>query len=62
MTIPDNQSIMLPILRLLGDRKEHHPREVVDTIAQCMIDTNVGVTTVSNYEVKKLDLDYFTEG
>jgi restriction system protein len=33
-----------------------------ETLAQYMIDYNVGVTTVSNYEVKKLDLDYFTEG
>jgi restriction system protein len=33
-----------------------------ETLAQYMIDYNVGVTTVSNYEIKKLDLDYFTEG
>jgi len=32
-----------------------------DTLVQYMIDHNVGVTTSVNYEVKKIDLDYFTE-
>jgi len=26
-----------------------------------MIDYNLGVTPVSNYEIKKMDLDYFIE-
>ncbi|MEZ4525936.1 MAG: restriction endonuclease [Desulfobacterales bacterium] len=30
-------------------------------LAQYMIDFNVGVTTVSTYEIKKLDSDYFTD-
>jgi restriction system protein len=30
-------------------------------LAQLMIDNNVGVTTVANYELKKIDSDYFTE-
>jgi restriction system protein len=32
-----------------------------DQLAQYMIDNNVGVSTVAIYEVKKLDLDYFTD-
>jgi restriction system protein len=30
-------------------------------LAQLMIDFNVGVSSVSSYEIKKLDNDYFTE-
>lgn len=29
------------------------------TLARLMIDFGVGVTTVSSYDVKKLDTDYF---
>jgi restriction system protein len=32
-----------------------------ETLVQYMIDHNIGVTPFNNYEVKKLDLDYFTE-
>jgi restriction system protein len=32
-----------------------------DTLVQHMIDHNVGATPSVNYEVKKIDLDYFTE-
>lgn len=32
------------------------------TLAQLMIDHNVGVTLLTSYEIKKIDLDYFTEG
>jgi len=32
-----------------------------ETLVQHMIDHNVGVTPSVNYEVKKIDLDYFTE-
>ncbi|MEH2085245.1 restriction endonuclease [Nostoc sp.] len=31
-------------------------------LAQLMIDNNVGVSTVSVYEIKKIDSDYFTDG
>lgn len=31
-----------------------------DQLAQLLIDNNVGVSTVQNYEVKRLDSDYFT--
>ncbi len=33
MTIPDYQSMMLPLLELLKDKKEHSLREVIDTLA-----------------------------
>lgn len=32
-----------------------------DQLAQYMIDYNIGVTTVSNYEMKKIDMDYFID-
>ena len=32
-----------------------------ETLAQMMIDHNVGVSTVGSYEVKKVDSDYFSE-
>ncbi len=32
-----------------------------DTLAQLMIDYNVGVTPVAVYEIKRIDSDYFTE-
>jgi len=32
-----------------------------ETLAQMMIDYNVGVSTVATYEVKKIDSDYFSE-
>ncbi|MBE2220858.1 MAG: restriction endonuclease [Anaerolineae bacterium] len=32
-----------------------------DTLSQLMIDYNVGVNTVASYDLKRIDLDYFTE-
>ena len=32
-----------------------------ESLAQMMIDHNVGVSTVGTYEVKKIDSDYFSE-
>jgi restriction system protein len=32
-----------------------------ETLAQLMIDHNVGVANVSTYEIKRVDLDYFTD-
>ncbi len=32
-----------------------------DQLTEYMIDFNVGVTTTSKYELKKIDLDYFVE-
>ncbi len=32
-----------------------------ETLAQLMIDHNVGVSTIATYELKKIDTDYFTE-
>ena len=33
MTIPDYQTIMLPLLKIAGDKKEHSIREAIDYIA-----------------------------
>lgn len=32
-----------------------------ETLAQLMIDYNVGVNSIASYELKRIDLDYFTE-
>ena len=32
-----------------------------ESLAQLMIDHNVGVTNVASYEIKRIDSDYFTE-
>ncbi|HHV61982.1 MAG TPA: restriction endonuclease [Firmicutes bacterium] len=32
-----------------------------ETLAQLMIDYNVGVSTVASYEIKRIDLDYFAD-
>lgn len=32
-----------------------------DQLAQLMIDNNIGVSPLVNYEIKKIDIDYFTE-
>jgi len=34
MAIPDYETIMLPLLKLTGDRKEHSGRETIDALAQ----------------------------
>ena len=76
MAIPGFQSLMLPILHLSGDQKEHSLREAKEfasridnkiilidgsTLSQLMIDYNVGVNLVAAYELKRLDSDYFEE-
>ena len=51
-------------------KEAHDYEERIDTkivlidgeqLAQLMIDNNVGVTPVQNYEIKRIDSDYFTE-
>lgn len=34
MSIPDYQSVMLPLLKIAADGKDHHIREAIDTLAQ----------------------------
>ena len=34
MAIPDYQSLMLPLLRFLGDKKERSMRETIDALAK----------------------------
>ncbi|MHC1729691.1 MAG: restriction endonuclease [Syntrophobacteraceae bacterium] len=52
-----------------GDAKEYAARiemKVVlingETLAQLMIDHNVGVSTAASYELKRIDSDYFSDG
>jgi len=33
MAVPDFQSIMLPLLKLIGDKKEHSMRESIEKLA-----------------------------
>ena len=42
---------------------DHQPVILIDgeKLVQLMIEYNVGVTTRQTYEVKRLDLDYFSE-
>ncbi len=46
MAIPDYQSIMLPLLKYLGDRKEHQLQETIDAMA-----TQFGLTQEERREV-----------
>ena len=39
MAIPDYQSIMLPLLRLLEDRQEHSLRQAIDSLAVVFTNT-----------------------
>lgn len=34
MTVPDFQSLMLPLLRLIGDEREHNNSEVIESLAE----------------------------
>ena len=34
MPIPDYQSIMLPLLKLAGDKKEHSMREAIESVSR----------------------------
>ena len=34
MAIPDFQTIMLPLLKFAGDKKEHSTRETIDALAE----------------------------
>lgn len=44
---------------------KHIPHRVIlidgELLAQFMIDSNIGVSKITNYEIKKADLDYFSE-
>ena len=33
MAVPDFQSLMLPLLRIMGDRQEHSLGEIIDSLA-----------------------------
>jgi hypothetical protein len=71
MAIPDYQTLMLPLLQLASDLKEHQLRAVTEMLAdefalsidgarliRLMVDHNVGVSTVGVYEVKKSILTF----
>lgn len=46
MAIPDYQSIMLPLLKYLGDGKEHHIREAIEALA-----AQFGLTSQERMEI-----------
>ena len=60
MSVPDFQSLTLPILRITSDRQEHTSSAASDLLAQ-QFNLNVGVAVEESYIVKKIDLDYFEE-
>jgi len=71
MPIPDFQTLMLPLLRYCADSKEARPYAaqvnnkivLIDgpMLADLMIDYGLGVTTVTSYEIKRVDSDYFLD-
>lgn len=59
MAIPDYQSIMQPLLELVGRASEI---KLADTLDPLTTHLGVGVSTERQFEIKKVDLDYFLEG
>lgn len=60
MAIPDLQRLMLPALRFAAEKRSD---ALVDgpELAGLMIDHGIGVTTVANYAVRRIDADYFDD-
>jgi restriction system protein len=49
MTIPDYQSMMLPLLKFSGDKKEHSLHESIDHISNLFVlDGKAHVTDIQN--------------
>ena len=52
------------IIQLLKILRREVPRDLslsMESLAQLMIDHNVGVSTTKTYEIKRVDSDYFAE-
>ena len=60
MAIPDFQSLMHPLLEAHNDGKEHKNRDLVNALAD-QFNYSIGVASASNYEVKRIDTDYFAD-
>ena len=54
MSIPDFQSLMLPLLEAISDGKDHPNADVAKTLAQRF-------RLTEKETVKKMDSEYFTE-
>jgi restriction system protein len=62
MAIPDFQSIMLPLLKLCADGQEHTNREAIDALTQNFsLSEEEQKQLLPSGQLKRLDLDYFTE-
>ncbi len=51
MPIPDYETLMLPLLKIIADGKEHEPLELTESLADQFKLTSV--------ERKQVDVDYF---
>ena len=52
MPVPDYQTLMLPVLRVLSDGEE---------LARLMVVHDIGIRTRVCHQVKRIDEDYFTQ-
>ena len=62
MTIPDYQSLMLPLLKYSADQKEHSLRETIEVLADqfALTDERLsGVDARLNYRVYGTDTDIY---
>ncbi|OOF00220.1 hypothetical protein BZG78_05350 [Salinivibrio sp. MA351] len=59
MTIPDYQSLLLPLLKVVADQQAYTLRFICKRLKALMID--FGVSTGQVFEVKQLNSDYFSE-
>lgn len=72
MAIPKYDELMIPVLEVLSDKKEHRITEIVDILAKklkltneeltkLMIKHNLGIQVKTKIEIKKIDEDFFSE-
>ena len=68
MSIPDYETLMLPVLESLGDGQEYVSRierkiVLIDgrQLAELMIDHGIGSTISRTYEIRRVDSDYFAD-
>lgn len=61
MTIPDYQSLLLPLLKVVADQQAYTLRIICKRLKDLVIDFGVGFSTGQVFKVKQLDSDYFSE-
>jgi restriction system protein len=61
MAIPDFQSIMLPFLKYLADKKAKTNQEITDALAKTFNLTQEEINQRLPCDLKRIDSDYFIE-